>query len=123
METRNKPTLVLGASPNPSRYSYLATLKLSEHGHTVYPIGNKNGKIGDFDILKSGHDQQQVHTVTLYLGEKHQKEWEDYILSLNPERIIFNPGAENQSLFVKASQKGIFCMEACTLVMLASGSF
>lgn len=123
METSNKPTLVLGASPDPSRYSYLATLKLSEHGHTVYPVGNKNGKIGNFDILMAGHDQQQVHTVTLYLGEKHQKEWEDYILSLNPERIIFNPGAENQSLFVKASQKGIFCMEACTLVMLASGSF
>ncbi|HPB03105.1 MAG TPA: CoA-binding protein [Bacteroidales bacterium] len=123
MKTDNKPTLVLGASPNPSRYSYLATLRLSEHGHTVYPLGVRDGKIGDFDILNSKQNGVKVHTVTLYLGEKHQKEWEDYILSLNPERIIFNPGAENQGLFVKASQKGIHCLEACTLVMLASNQF
>lgn len=123
MEASNKPTLILGASPNPSRYSYLATLRLSEHGHTVYPLGIRDGKIGDYDILRTKQNGFQVHTVTLYLGEKHQQEWEDYILSLNPKRIIFNPGAENHSLFVKASQKGIHCLEACTLVMLASNTF
>lgn len=123
METSNKPTLVLGASPDPSRYSYLATLRLSEHGHTVYPLGVRDGKIGEHDILNSRQEDFEVHTVTLYIGQKHQKEWEDYILSLNPERIIFNPGAENNSLFIKASQKGIHCLEACTLVMLASGMF
>jgi len=123
METSNKPTLVLGASPNPSRYSYLATLKLSEHGHTVIPVGIRKGKIGNFDILQSKPEKLSVHTVTLYLGERHQKEWEDYILALNPERIIFNPGAENDSLFQKAIQKGILCLRACTLVMLASNHY
>jgi len=123
METSNKPTLVLGASPNPERYSYLATLKLSEHGHSVIPMGIKQGKIGDFEILRTRPESVAVHTVTLYLGKQRQKEWEDYILSLNPERIIFNPGAENDELYQKATQKGILCLRACTLVMLASNHY
>jgi uncharacterized protein len=120
---KDKPTMILGASPNPGRYSYLATLKLHEHGHTVFPLGIRKGKIGDFEILNELPDQVNIHTVSIYLGQDHQKEWEDYILSLNPERIIFNPGAENRTLFWKATQRSILCLEACTLVMLASGLF
>jgi len=123
METSNKPTLVLGASPNPSRYSYLATLRLAEHGHTVYPLGIRNGKIGDFEILNAKPEHLKIHTVTVYLGLENQQAWMDYILSVQPKRLIFNPGAENPELSKRASEKGIECIEACTLVMLASNAF
>ncbi|MPM08749.1 hypothetical protein SDC9_55063 [bioreactor metagenome] len=119
----DKPTLILGASPNPGRYSYLITLKLHEHGHTVFPLGIKEGRIGDLDILHDCPQDVKIHTVTMYLGQEHQKSWEDLILSLKPERIIFNPGAENKGLYDKATQRGITCIEGCTLVMLASGDF
>ncbi len=119
----NKPTLIIGASPNPTRYSYLATIKLAENGHTVYPLGIKSGKIGNHDIMLSEISNVFIHTITLYISQKHQKQWEDYILKLKPKRIIFNPGAENEELFAKASGQGIECLEACTLVMLASGSY
>ena len=64
-----------------------------------------------------------MHTVTLYLNPDHQKEYYDYILSLHPRRIIFNPGAENEALQRIANEKGIETLEACTLVLLSTGQY
>jgi predicted CoA-binding protein len=119
----NKPTMIVGASPNPSRYSYLATLKIAEYGHTVFPMGIRNGRIGSMDILIEKAPIDNVHTVTLYVGSDRQKEWEDYILEIHPKRIIFNPGAENNTLWKKAEEAGIECIDGCTLVMLSTGQF
>lgn len=123
MKAPNKPTMIIGASPNPGRYSYLATLKLSEYGHTVYPIGIRSGKIGTMSIITEKAEVDEVDTVALYLGPERQKEWEDYILELHPRRIIFNPGTENDDLWKKAEEAGIECLDACTLVMLSTGSY
>lgn len=119
----DKPTLILGASPNPERYSFLATLKLFESGHTVYPIGIRKGKIGGIDIITSRPEDIDIHTVSIYIGESHQHEWVDYILSLGPKRLIFNPGTENEQFIEKASALGIECVLACTLVMLCSRTY
>jgi predicted CoA-binding protein len=119
----NKPTMIVGASPNPSRYSYLATLKIAEYGHTVFPMGIRNGRIGSMDILIEKAPIDNVHTVTLYLRLDKQKEWDDYILEINPKRIIFNPGAENNTLWKKAEEAGIECIDGCTLVMVSTGQF
>ncbi|WP_143304827.1 CoA-binding protein [Chitinophaga vietnamensis] len=125
METANdkKLTVVLGASPNPERYSYLAVSRLTAHGHPVVAIGNREAKIGDTPVIKAHPALQQVDTVTLYLNPVLQREYYDYILQLHPKRIIFNPGTENEELETLAASKGIQTMEACTLVLLSTGQF
>ncbi len=121
--TRSKKTVVLGASNNPSRYSYLAVRKLTNHGHDVVAIGKRKGKVGDIDINTDHMPITDVDTVTLYLNPANQREYFDYILNLKPKRIIFNPGTENQELINAAKEKGIQPMIACTLVMLSTGQY
>ena len=118
-----KKTLVLGASANPSRYSYLAIRKLRNYGHPVVAVGRKESVVQDVPISKEKTPATDVDTVTLYLNARHQQEYYDYILSLKPKRIIFNPGAENDELASLARQNGIQPMEACTLVMLSTGQY
>lgn len=125
METtkEKKLTVVLGASPNPERYSYLAVSRLTAHGHPVVAIGNREAKIGDTPVIKEHPALQEVDTVSLYLNPVLQREYYDYILQLHPKRIIFNPGTENEELETLAESKGIHTMEACTLVLLSTGQF
>ncbi|HEY5970231.1 MAG TPA: CoA-binding protein [Chitinophagaceae bacterium] len=119
----SKKTLVLGASDNPSRYSYLAVNRLRSHGHPVVAIGKKNTMVADVPIEKEKKDWSDVDTVTLYLNPTHQQQYYDYILSLNPKRIIFNPGAENDELADLATKNGIVPIEACTLVLLSTKQY
>jgi predicted CoA-binding protein len=118
-----KKTLVLGASGNPARYSNLAIQRLRNHGHPVVGIGRKITKVADVSIDKEKIPVTGVDTVTLYLNPGHQQEYYDYILSLNPKRIIFNPGTENDKLVELAKEKNIETMEACTLVLLSTGQY
>lgn len=120
---KKKKTLVLGASENPSRYSYLAINKLRANGHPVVAIGKKAGKVNDTTITTEHETEEDIDTVTLYLNEQNQKQYYDYILSLHPKRIIFNPGTENEELASLAEQQGIQPMEACTLVLLSTGQY
>jgi len=123
MPGEQKKTLVIGASDNPDRYSYLAVTRLRGHGHPVVALGKRNAKVADVEIGIEKKDFPDVDTVTLYLNPLSQKEYYDYILSLHPKRIIFNPGAENPELETLAKSKGIQPMEACTLVLLSTGQF
>jgi predicted CoA-binding protein len=118
-----KKTLVLGASDNPSRYSYLAVQRLRNYGHPVVAVGRKSTKVADVIIETEKLKFDNIDTITLYLNPQHQKEYYDYIFSLNPKRIIFNPGAENDELITIAKQKGIQPIEACTLVMLSTNQY
>jgi predicted CoA-binding protein len=118
-----KKTLILGASDNPARYSFLALQRLRSHGHPVVAIGRKATKVGDVPVETDKLPFDNVDTVTLYLNPKHQQEYYDYILSLDPKRIIFNPGTENDELAEKARAKGIKTQEACTLVMLSTNQY
>jgi len=119
---KNK-TLVLGASENPDRYSNKAILKLQSKGNDIIAIGKKAGKVNNTEILTQPIPSDDVETVTLYLNPLHQKPYYDYIISLKPRRIIFNPGAENDELERIAAQEGINVLEACTLVMLSTGQY
>jgi predicted CoA-binding protein len=118
-----KKTLVLGASDNPSRYSFLAINRLRAHNHPVVAVGRKRSKVLDVNVETEKKAEEGVDTVTLYLNQDHQKEYYDYIFSLHPKRIIFNPGAENDELASLAKEKGIQPMEACTLVLLSTGQY
>ena len=118
-----KKTLVLGASDNPSRYSYLAIRKLVSHNHPVVAIGRKKGQVGNINIEKEHLVQDDIDTVTLYLNPSNQVEYYDYILGLKPKRIIFNPGTENNELIKKAKENNIEPVIGCTLVMLSIGLY
>ena len=120
---KQKKTLVLGASDNPARYSYLAIHRLRKNGHPVVAIGRKNTKVADVNIDKEKTPATDIDTVTLYLNPTHQQEYYDFILSLKPKRIIFNPGTENDKLVELAKEKNIETMEACTLVLLSTGQY
>lgn len=118
-----KKTLVLGASDNPERYSYLAIHRLRDHGHPVEAIGIRKMKVADVEVESEKKKFEDIDTVTIYLNPRNQKEYYDYILSLHPKRIIFNPGAENDELYDLAQSHGIQPLEACTLVLLSTGQF
>ena len=118
-----KKTVVLGASPNSSRYSFKAVTRLVENGYEVVPVGVREGTIAGKDIELNKPVVDDVHTVTLYLNPKRQEEYADYILSLKPNRIIFNPGSENSPFTQTAKKNGIETVENCTLVMLSLGIF
>ena len=121
--SENKQTLVIGASDNPSRYSFLAINMLREHHHAVKAIGRKAVIVADVAVDTEKLPLENIDTVTLYVNPDHQKEYEDYILSLKPKRIIFNPGTENPAFEAKANAAGIQTMEACTLVLLSTGQY
>jgi predicted CoA-binding protein len=118
-----KTTLVLGASDNPARYSYLAINKLRKYDHPVLAIGKKAVQVADVNVEKQKKSFTDIDTVTLYLNPLHQQEYYDYIISLKPKRIIFNPGSENEELMGLAKKNNIQTMEACTLVLLSTGQY
>ncbi len=118
-----KKTIVLGASENPERYSFLAVQRLTKYHHPVIAIGKNAGMIGAVPIITSHPAENEVDTISLYLNPTLQKEYYPYILSLHPKRIIFNPGTENDELADMATKNGIQAIEACTLVMLNTGQY
>ncbi len=119
----SKDTVVIGASPSEEKYGYKATVSLKRHGHKVYPIGIKEGKIEGQEIITDRPLIQNVDTVTLYVGAQNQDGWKDYIFSLKPKRVVFNPGTENEVFEAEVRAKGIEAVEACTLVMLSIGNY
>ena len=120
-----KKTAVIGATPNTTRYAFIASKMLKDYDHAVVPIGIKKGEILGMEILnlREKPEVENIHTVTLYIGPPHQPEWYEYLLSLNPKRIIFNPGTENSELVELAEAQGIEATYACTLVLLRLGSY
>ena len=116
----DKTTVVIGASTNTSRYSYLATTRLQQHNIRVIPVGLKKGMIGNDEIRNFDYKiTEPIHTVTLYLNPNNQKQYYDYILGLHPKRIIFNPGTENPEFYQLLKLNNIEVEVACTLVLLS----
>jgi len=118
-----KKTVVLGATDNPDRFAYRAAHSLVRHGHPIAPIGIRKGTVAGQEISTNRPAITDVDTVTLYVGTRNLPEWYDYILGLQPKRIIFNPGTENNELQRMAQEQGIQTVEGCTLVMLSMGAY
>ncbi|MDZ4752541.1 MAG: CoA-binding protein [Flavobacteriales bacterium] len=116
-----KKAIVIGASPNPERYSFMAVSRLHKAGYQVYAIGKRKGMIGDIAISQEWPKEEAIDLLSIYLNETNQKEYEDRILHLNAHKIVFNPGAENKNLEQSLLEKGIDAENACTLVMLSTG--
>lgn len=118
-----KKTLVLGASENATRYSNLAIKKLGAFKYPVVAIGKRKGEVANIQIETEKIPFSHIDTVTIYLNRVNQKGYYDYIISLHPKRIIFNPGAENEELSDLALENNIKPVEACTLVLLSTGQY
>ena len=117
--------LVLGASTNVDRTSNLAVRRLIEKGFSVLALGKRGGVIEGIEIHKSPEElnNAKIDTITMYLNANNQSAYYSWILKLNPRRIIFNPGAENPDLEALARNAGVETDNACTLVLLATGTF
>ncbi|MDA3879153.1 MAG: CoA-binding protein [Prolixibacteraceae bacterium] len=118
-----KKTLIIGASTKPERYAYKAAERLLESGHPIEMIGRREDVLFDRPIKTNKIKIDDLHTVTLYLSSKFQVEYYDYILSLKPRRVIFNPGTENPEFQELLSKQDIEYENACTLVLLATNSY
>jgi predicted CoA-binding protein len=119
----SKSTLVIGASLKESRYSNICVKTLVSGRFPVTAIGLREGLIDKTPVQSGFPDLNDIHTVTLYLGSENQKPWYNYILKLNPERVVFNPGAENQEFEDLLSNAGIEVIEGCTIVMVKGGTY
>lgn len=123
LRTMKALSLVLGVSLNPVRHSYRAVAALDEQGYAVCAIGNREGLIGRIPILTGFPELGKIHTVNLYLKPERQDAYIDYLLKLNPSRIIFNKKTFNPVLWEKAAKLGIRVEEGCSLVLLVKGTY
>jgi hypothetical protein len=123
MQYPTKTTLIIGASTKPNRYAYKAALLLQEKNIPVEAVGRQNDTLNYITIHKDLKTFKDIHTITLYVNPKVQDKYEDYIIQLQPKRVIFNPGTENPKLQSRLKQHGITYENACTLVLLKTGQY
>ena len=120
---QSKKILVVGASENPQRYSNKAIRKLLRYGYEVVPLAPRPGQVAGVSFVTGYPEVKDIHTITLYIGPARQAAFYDYLLSLQPRRIIFNPGTENNTFLQKAQEQGVETIQDCTLIMLETGVF
>ncbi|WP_296314457.1 CoA-binding protein [Winogradskyella sp. UBA3174] len=118
-----KKTLVLGASLKPERYSNIAINRLVNYNHDVKAFGLREGEVSGVSIDTELVSYDNIDTVTLYLNLKRQVAYYDYIIGLEPKRVIFNPGTENPEFYELLKAHTIEFEEACTLVLLGTGQY
>lgn len=123
MSKTAKKTLVIGGSLKPVRFSYRAINMLTDYGHPVVSVGLREGEVAGVNINTGKPHFDDIDTVTMYVGPQNQPGFYDYITGLNPKRIIFNPGTENQEFEKIAREHNIEVVIHCTLVMLGEGSY
>ncbi len=115
---------ILGASAKPERYANKAQVLLAEHGHRVFPVSPTGADILGVEGYSSVSEiSEKIDTLTLYLGPDRLAPLIDEIISAKPGRVIFNPGTESKEAITAFEKAGITCEEACTLVLLQTGSF
>tara|TARA_B100001057_G_scaffold89348_1_gene85522 strand:- start:64 stop:420 length:357 start_codon:yes stop_codon:yes gene_type:complete len=116
-------TLIIGASTNQDRYSYKAIQKLRKLNLDVYALGLNEGEIMDVEIQTKPINYKNIHTVSIYLKPQNQSQYINYILKLNPQRVIFNLGSENEVLMDKLEEKQISFENSCTLFLLSTNQY
>jgi hypothetical protein len=116
-------TLVLGASLKVDRYSNIAIYRLRKFNIDTVAIGMREGMVDDVKIHEELIPFQDIDTVTLYLNPQRQAAYYDYITSLKPRRVLFNPGTENPAFYELLAQHHIESEVACTLVLLGTNQY
>jgi predicted CoA-binding protein len=121
--TKNKKTVVLGATSKPEKYAFKAISLLVEKGHSVIAIGQNAGEVAGVKIKTKAIPLKNIDTITLYLNPARQRDYYNYIVEAKPKRVIFNPGTENPELYQLLELNGIQVEVACTLVLLTLNQY
>ena len=116
-------TLVIGVSEKPARYAYKAVVSLLKHGHEVVALAKMSGEVKGVEFETKHIEYKNIDTITLYINPQIQLAYYDYVVSLHPRRVIFNPGTENSEFMDLLKQYDIEFVIACTLVMLSTNQF
>lgn len=96
---------------------------MRHYNHDVKAFGLRTGVVDDVSIDTKLMPYKNIDTVTLYLNPIRQEACYDYIIGLNPKRVIFNPGRENPKFYKLLKQNNIEFEVACTLVLLATDQY
>ena len=124
MNDSPKTVVVVGASRNPERYSHKAVSQLRHHGYRVIPVNPSGGELLGLEVVKTLEDVRgEVDTVTLYVRPEISDGLVEVLEFLQPRRVIFNPGTENEGLARKLESQAIEAVNFCTLVLLGTGQF
>ena len=118
-----KKTLIVGATNNPGRYAYKAANRLVEAGHEIVPFGIKKGEVAGVKMVNNWQQFEAIDTVTMYVGAPRQGDYVEKIISIEPKRVIFNPGTENPTFEEQLKAANIEVEIACTLVLLSLKSY
>ncbi|HHB51769.1 MAG TPA: CoA-binding protein [Saprospiraceae bacterium] len=119
----NKTTLVFGASLNPDRYSNIAIHRLTQNKIPTLAFGLRSGLVAGIAIDTTKIQYPSIHTIALYINPKRQTAYYNYLISLHPKRVIFNPGTENPDFMDLLNKNGIAYEIACTLSLLATNQY
>jgi predicted CoA-binding protein len=116
---------VIGASSDPTRYSYKAMEMLEEYGHRPIPVHPREEFVKGHKVVHQLNELIgiKIDTVTVYVNPEISDKYENGLFELLPKRVIFNPGAENPRLSKALEEKGIKVENACTLVLLRTGQY
>ena len=121
--TKNKKTVVLGATSKPEKYAFKAISLLVEKEHSVIAIGQNAGEVAGVKIKTKAIPLKNIDTITLYLNPARQRDYYNYIVEAKPKRVVFNPGTENPELYQLLELNGIQVEVACTLVLLTLNQY
>lgn len=121
--TKNKKTVVLGATSKPEKYAFKAISLLVEKGHSVIAIGQNAGEVAGVKIKTKAIPLKNIDTITLYLNPARQRDYYNYIVEAKPKRVVFNPGTENPELYQLLELNGIQVEVACTSVLLTLNQY
>ena len=124
MGAKDHQVAVLGASRKQERYSNRAVRALKQHGYRVVPVNPAHAEVEGLTAASSLTEVGgTVDTLTVYIGPRHIGPLIDDIVAARPRRVILNPGTESAELKDTLERHGIPWLEACTLVLLATGQF
>jgi len=117
------PTVaIVGASPDPSKYSHQACLRFAKQGYTVWPIHPSAATVADLPVYASlAALPGRPDIVCMYVNPERGLAQLDAIVAAKPTMLWLNPGADGEPLASAARARGLKVIEACSLVVLAQG--
>jgi len=92
-----------------------------EKGYEVIPVNPKEREILGIKVVATV--PEGVDTVTVYVRADRLQGILDDLIAAAPRRVIFNPGAESPEALRALQKAGVETEEACTLVLLNTGTF
>lgn len=121
--TKNKKTLIIGATTKPDRAAFKAIGLLVANGHSVIALGQNAGEVAGIKINTKAIPVTNIDTISLYINPSRQRDYYNYIVEAKPKRVLFNPGTENPELYQLLELNNIKFEAACTLVLLTLNKY